>query len=182
MSREDPQLKLRLTEDMKATITEAAQANGRSVNSEIVARLSDTLSLDKVSDFPGFSAAEKASMLHDQLEQTREKLKRSVELPDSLRARIDRRASETGRTAQEEAVLALEAAFPPASETDEMIRILGELLGENPQAVETIAGDAIRQYLDYLQEERAAGRAEGARARLQEVFEKTPDGRTVRRK
>ncbi|WP_117195101.1 Arc family DNA-binding protein [Rhizobium terrae] len=39
MGREDPQLKLRLTEEMKAKITDAAKANGRSVNAEIVARL-----------------------------------------------------------------------------------------------------------------------------------------------
>lgn len=39
MAREDPQLKLRLTEEMKARVTEAARANNRSVNAEIVARL-----------------------------------------------------------------------------------------------------------------------------------------------
>lgn len=39
MAREDPQLKLRLTEEMKAKVTEAAKASGRSVNAEIVARL-----------------------------------------------------------------------------------------------------------------------------------------------
>lgn len=39
MAREDPQLKLRLTEEMKAAITEAARSSGRSVNAEIVARL-----------------------------------------------------------------------------------------------------------------------------------------------
>lgn len=39
MGREDPQLKLRLTEEMKAGITDAAKTNGRSVNAEIVARL-----------------------------------------------------------------------------------------------------------------------------------------------
>ncbi len=39
MGREDPQLKLRLSEEMKASVTEAAKSNGRSVNSEIVARL-----------------------------------------------------------------------------------------------------------------------------------------------
>jgi uncharacterized protein (DUF1778 family) len=39
MGREDPQLKLRLTEELKSRITEAAKANGRSVNAEIVARL-----------------------------------------------------------------------------------------------------------------------------------------------
>lgn len=39
MAREDPQLKLRLTEEMKDRITRAARDNNRSVNAEIVARL-----------------------------------------------------------------------------------------------------------------------------------------------
>lgn len=42
MGREDPQLKLRLSEDLKSRISEAAQQNGRSVNAEIVARLTQT--------------------------------------------------------------------------------------------------------------------------------------------
>lgn len=46
MSREDPQLKLRLTEEMKARVTEAARTNGRSVNAEIVARLSESFEMD----------------------------------------------------------------------------------------------------------------------------------------
>lgn len=40
MSREDPQLKLRLTAEMRDEIRDAALANGRSMNAEIVARLS----------------------------------------------------------------------------------------------------------------------------------------------
>ncbi|MBD8555526.1 Arc family DNA-binding protein [Rhizobium sp. CFBP 8762] len=39
MAREDPQLKLRLTEEMKLTVTESARQNNRSVNAEIVQRL-----------------------------------------------------------------------------------------------------------------------------------------------
>lgn len=39
MSRDFPQLKLRLPEDIKARIADAASLNGRSVNAEIVARL-----------------------------------------------------------------------------------------------------------------------------------------------
>lgn len=39
MAREDPQLKLRLTEEMKDRVTETARENGRSVNAEIVARI-----------------------------------------------------------------------------------------------------------------------------------------------
>jgi len=42
MAREDPQLKLRLTVEMKDRIAEAAKANNRSVNAEIVARLEES--------------------------------------------------------------------------------------------------------------------------------------------
>ena len=41
MGREDPQLKLRLTEQLKASVTEEAKLHNRSVNSEIVARLEE---------------------------------------------------------------------------------------------------------------------------------------------
>lgn len=43
MGREDPQLKLRMPEEMKALITDEARVNGRSVNSEILYRLQRTL-------------------------------------------------------------------------------------------------------------------------------------------
>lgn len=39
MSREDPQFKLRMSEELRAQIAEAAQSYGRSMNAEIVARL-----------------------------------------------------------------------------------------------------------------------------------------------
>ncbi|WP_028034125.1 Arc family DNA-binding protein [Chelativorans sp. J32] len=39
MAREDPQLKLRLTEEMKDMVTAAARENNRSVNAEIVWRI-----------------------------------------------------------------------------------------------------------------------------------------------
>jgi hypothetical protein len=39
MTREDPQMKLRLPEEMRDRIAEQAKANNRSMNSEIVARL-----------------------------------------------------------------------------------------------------------------------------------------------
>ncbi|WCM86683.1 Arc family DNA-binding protein [Acidovorax sp. NCPPB 3576] len=42
MSREDPQLKIRLPEALKAKIERSAEAAGRSMNSEIVARLQAT--------------------------------------------------------------------------------------------------------------------------------------------
>ncbi len=46
MAREDPQLKLRLSEEMKERISNAARENNRSVNAEIVARLQLTLDAD----------------------------------------------------------------------------------------------------------------------------------------
>ncbi|GKT16990.1 hypothetical protein AVHY2522_13660 [Acidovorax sp. SUPP2522] len=42
MSREDPQMKIRLPEALKARIEASAQAGGRSMNSEIAARLQQT--------------------------------------------------------------------------------------------------------------------------------------------
>lgn len=56
MGREDPQLKLRLSEEMKSAITAAARANGRSVNSEIVARLTESLEMEAVAADPAASA------------------------------------------------------------------------------------------------------------------------------
>lgn len=44
MGREDPQLKLRLSEQMKERITDEARSNGRSVNAEIVSRLEQSFS------------------------------------------------------------------------------------------------------------------------------------------
>lgn len=42
MTREDPQMKLRLPPDLKDRLTEAATANNRSLNAEVVSRLQDS--------------------------------------------------------------------------------------------------------------------------------------------
>lgn len=42
MSREDPQLKIRLPLELKEKITESAAEYGRSINSEVVARLEES--------------------------------------------------------------------------------------------------------------------------------------------
>lgn len=47
MTREDPQLKIRLPEEMKAHISASAQEKGRSLNAEILARLKYTIQLDE---------------------------------------------------------------------------------------------------------------------------------------
>lgn len=49
MTRQDPQMKLRLPETLKAQIEEAAKANNRSMNSEIVDRLQATFASDDLS-------------------------------------------------------------------------------------------------------------------------------------
>lgn len=50
MSREDPQMKIRLPADLKDSVEVAAKANNRSMNAEIVARLQ--ASFDKGKDKP----------------------------------------------------------------------------------------------------------------------------------
>jgi len=42
MSREDPQLKIRLPLELKEKITQSAAEHGRSINSEVVARLEES--------------------------------------------------------------------------------------------------------------------------------------------
>ena len=42
MSRVDPQIKLRLPADLKDTLAEAAAANNRSLNAELVSRLEES--------------------------------------------------------------------------------------------------------------------------------------------
>lgn len=42
MSRDDPQMKLRLPADLRDRIADAAAANGRSMNAEIIQRLEGT--------------------------------------------------------------------------------------------------------------------------------------------
>ena len=46
MTREDPQMKIRLTDDLKTNIENAARQAGRSMNAEIVARLQQSFNLE----------------------------------------------------------------------------------------------------------------------------------------
>ncbi|MDQ7978711.1 Arc family DNA-binding protein [Paraburkholderia sp. SARCC-3016] len=43
MTREDPQIKLRLPAELKDVLTDAAQENGRSLNAEVVKRLEESV-------------------------------------------------------------------------------------------------------------------------------------------
>ena len=46
MARQDPQLKLRLPEDLKDKIAKAAEKSGRSMNAEIVSRLEQSIDFE----------------------------------------------------------------------------------------------------------------------------------------
>lgn len=47
MSKDDPQFRIRLPEDLRSEIIEQAEKNGRSINAEIVGRLRNSLGWDK---------------------------------------------------------------------------------------------------------------------------------------
>lgn len=76
MAREDAQLKLRLSEELKALVTEAAKANGRSVNAEIVHRLEQT-----------FGGEEKLWSAIGEFEDTVPEMKEKLE---ELEAKVDK--------------------------------------------------------------------------------------------
>nr|WP_176080838.1 Arc family DNA-binding protein [Paraburkholderia tropica] len=46
MTREDPQMKLRLPADLKDRLAELATENGRSLNAEVIKRLEDSIEPD----------------------------------------------------------------------------------------------------------------------------------------
>lgn len=60
MSREDPQLKIRLPLELKEKITQSAADHGRSINSEVVARLEQSFSQNQ----NDFNAGYNACMVH----------------------------------------------------------------------------------------------------------------------
>lgn len=90
MSRTDPQMKVRLPQELKDTIQGTAEANGRSMNAEIVYRLSKFM--DLLADID-----ERDAVIHDlamkleradntiaQLEQDIKAAKNDLETADSL--------------------------------------------------------------------------------------------------
>lgn len=52
MARSDPQLKLRLTEELKNKVVDAAKSNGRSVNSEIAFRIEESFLFEEMRNAP----------------------------------------------------------------------------------------------------------------------------------
>lgn len=51
MSREDPQMKIRLPAEMKEQLEKAATENKRSMNAEVLSRLKDSFKMDSLSEY-----------------------------------------------------------------------------------------------------------------------------------
>ncbi|MBX3536555.1 MAG: Arc family DNA-binding protein [Chelatococcus sp.] len=96
MSREDPQLKVRVSPELKERLVKAAEGGKRSLNAEIVARLEATFE-EGTGHGPGST---RGSLLMDLL-------------PAGLAGRVRSAAESRGQSAEEEIVQALEVAFPP---------------------------------------------------------------------
>ncbi|ANL55092.1 ribbon-helix-helix domain-containing protein [Rhizobium phaseoli] len=92
MGREDPQLKLRLPEEMKDKITDAAKTMGRSVNAEIVDRLAFTLRAH-----PHASVMRALLNFHERLLDGKEPLS----IPHGLEADVRRLADQRGISPQQ---------------------------------------------------------------------------------
>lgn len=80
MTREDPQMKLRLPLELKDALTLAAQQNGRSINAELVKRLEESIGpaalggrATQIDDRTLDLFAEKVGQVLDQREKRRAK-------------------------------------------------------------------------------------------------------------
>jgi len=69
MSREDPQLKIRLPLELKEKITESAAEYGRSINSEVVARLEQSFEKDDAAEFDKGFVLQVIESQQDQINQ-----------------------------------------------------------------------------------------------------------------
>jgi hypothetical protein len=81
MTREDPQMKLRLPHELKDALTLAAQQNGRSINAELVKRLEESIGpaalrgrATQIDDRTLDLFAEKVGQVLDQREKKRKKV------------------------------------------------------------------------------------------------------------
>ncbi len=88
MKQTDPQYKLRLPQDLKSLIEEAAKANGRSMNAEIVVRLEQSFGTEpQTHDSPAAQSAETGYQLITLSDASLDRLaERLAERPSWLKA------------------------------------------------------------------------------------------------
>lgn len=85
MSREDPQLKVRLPQELKDKITESALNLGRSINSDVVSRLEQSFKpvnriyRDSIEEKITVGDQPESSHLEQEIRELRELLKQSTE-------------------------------------------------------------------------------------------------------
>ena len=182
---------LRMQPDLKVALEASASANERSLNAEIVARLSASLDKDQrlleLNTEHAFEMDRVRQQFRLELETAYARAesaeKSRLVLPDGLRDRIAAKAEENGRSVYEEIVQALEKAFPVPATTDDMIRVLQEMFDNIDTRRPNAEGDAdestrrLRLYLAYLIQERDAGRGDQARkGPITLDLERRPDG------
>lgn len=91
MSREDPQLKIRLPLELKEKITQSATDHGRSINSEVVARLEESFDVyEKTFDVYQKTMISQAQLIESQrlLEESIKQMRESLEQSRLLQARL----------------------------------------------------------------------------------------------
>lgn len=106
MARDDLHFRLRIPDDLKTRIEEAAAAKRRSMTAEIVARLEEYEALN----LRGETLTSFAERKESQIEELQKS--RVPQLPRGLFYRVDAAATQRKRSVQEEVIQALEAAFP----------------------------------------------------------------------
>lgn len=145
-SSKQDQFVLRFPEGMRDQIRQAAEANNRSMNAEIVARLEDFSRIKQLGQALGKAMIENARLqdekekLEGELEAAREvrerfftedgSLKPILTIPQPLLDRIGLAAEQNHRSIDAEALNALEALFPPQSiDVDLLSGFLDSLIG-----------------------------------------------------
>jgi hypothetical protein len=164
----DPQFKLRMTPELRDQIEEAAKANNRSMSAEILARLEEHSMIKTLrASIGGFmkDAArlrdenEKLGWELDRLEDVKTRFfnedgsqKPVLTVPQPLLDRIALEAQQNHRTVDDEALAALEAAFPPkAIDVNLLSMFLNSLVGVS-------APDGDKSYLDYINDALASAK------------------------
>ena len=78
MSREDPQLKIRLPLELKEKITQSAADHGRSINSEVVARLEQSFANDEKPSNQYVDISKALGLIFDEIQDLKNNTKKWV--------------------------------------------------------------------------------------------------------
>lgn len=117
MSREDPQMKIRLPAELKDQIEAASKELGRSMNMEIVARLQRSFEMDQAVEQVAFEHGFERTSLELEIERLRRLLEeQKLQVPQALEQHTKAVAAEVLKHLYSEAGETIEAARRAASE------------------------------------------------------------------